>query len=90
VPRVLPDNVTAVIKANSWTWPAVFQWLQAQGNVALDEMHRTFNCGIGMVVVVAAADAEAAMRFLSERGETVYRLGEIRTREAGQEQTVIV
>jgi phosphoribosylformylglycinamidine cyclo-ligase len=90
VPRVLPENVTAVIEAHSWTWPAVFQWLQAQGNVALDEMHRTFNCGIGMVVVIAADDAEAAMHFLSEHGETVYRLGEIRAREAGQEQTIIV
>jgi phosphoribosylformylglycinamidine cyclo-ligase len=90
VPRVLPDNVTAVINANSWTWPAVFQWLQAQGNVELTEMHRTFNCGIGMVVVVAAADADAALRFLGEQGETVYRLGEVRAREAGQEQTLIV
>jgi phosphoribosylformylglycinamidine cyclo-ligase len=71
-------------------WPAVFQWLQAQGNVELTEMHRTFNCGIGMVVVVAAADADAALRFLGEQGETVYRLGEVRAREAGQEQTLIV
>jgi len=90
VPRVLPDDCTAVIEAGSWTWPAVFQWLQAQGNVALDEMHRTFNCGIGMVLVVAAADADAAMHFLGERGETVYRLGEIQHRAAGQEQTLIV
>jgi phosphoribosylformylglycinamidine cyclo-ligase len=58
--------------------------------VALAEMHRTFNCGIGMVVVVAAADADAAMRFLAGQGETVYRLGEIKAREAGQEQTLIV
>ena len=53
-------------------------------------MHRTFNCGIGMVVVVAAADADTALRFLGEQGETVYRLGEIRARAAGQEQTLIV
>ena len=90
VPRVLPENVTAVIDASSWTWPLVFQWLQAQGNVELAEMHRTFNCGIGMVVVVAAEDAEAARAFLGEQGETVYRLGEIHLREAGQEQTLIV
>ena len=90
VPRVLPENCTAVINANAWTWPAVFQWLQKGGNVALAEMHRTFNCGIGMVVVVAAVDADAAMRFLAGQGETVYRLGEIKAREAGQEQTLIV
>jgi phosphoribosylformylglycinamidine cyclo-ligase len=90
VPRVLPDNVTAVIDAKSWTWPVVFQWLQSQGNVELAEMHRTFNCGIGMVVVVASADADTALHFLREQGETVYRLGEIRARAAGQEQTLIV
>jgi phosphoribosylformylglycinamidine cyclo-ligase len=90
VPRILADDLTAVIHADSWTWPPVFQWLQAQGNVALAEMHRTFNCGIGMVVVVAAADAEAALRFLAAQGETVYRLGEIAARAAGQEQTIIL
>jgi phosphoribosylformylglycinamidine cyclo-ligase len=90
VPRVLPDNVTAVIHGGSWVWPAAFRWLQKQGNVALPEMHRTFNCGIGMVLVVDAGDAQAAMRFLAEGGETVYRLGEIRAREAGQDQALIV
>jgi phosphoribosylformylglycinamidine cyclo-ligase len=90
VPRILADGLTAVIRADAWTFPPVFQWLQTQGNVALAEMHRTFNCGIGMVLVVAEADAEAAMRFLAEQGETVYRLGEIATRAEGQEQTVIV
>jgi phosphoribosylformylglycinamidine cyclo-ligase len=90
VPRVLPDDVTAVIEAGAWTWPAAFRWLQAQGNVALAEMHRTFNCGIGMVLVVDRGDAEAAANFLADRGETVYLLGEIRARAAGQEQTLIV
>jgi phosphoribosylformylglycinamidine cyclo-ligase len=90
VPRVLPEDCTAVIRAGAWTWPPVFQWLQAGGNVALPEMHRTFNCGIGMVVIVGAHDAEAAMAFLSAKGETVYRLGEIQARQAGQDQTVII
>ena len=90
VPRILADDLTAVIQADSWVWPPVFQWLQARGNVALPEMHRTFNCGIGMVLVVAAVDAEAAMAFLTAQGETVYRLGEIAQRAPGQEQTVIV
>jgi phosphoribosylformylglycinamidine cyclo-ligase len=90
VPRVLPDPVCAVIDAGSWTWPAAFQWLQAQGKVELAEMHRTFNCGIGMVLVVDAGDAEATTNFLSDLGETVYLLGEIHAREAGQEQAIIV
>lgn len=89
VPRILAEDLSAVIQADAWTWPPVFQWLQAQGNVALPEMHRTFNCGIGMVLVVAEADAQAAMDFLQGRGETVYRLGRIEARE-GREQTVIV
>ena len=89
VPRALPDRVCAVIDAGAWTWPAVFQWLQSQGNVALAEMHRTFNCGVGMVLIVDRGDAEAAMQFLDARGETVYRLGEVRAREAGQDQAVI-
>jgi len=90
VPRILADDLTAVIHADAWVWPPVFQWLQEKGNVALAEMHRTFNCGIGMVVVVAAEHADAAMRFLTAQGERVYRLGEIAARAPGQEQTVIV
>ena len=63
---------------------------RAAFDAALAEMHRTFNCGIGMVVVVAAERADAAMQFLTAEGETVYRLGEIAARAPGQEQTVIV
>jgi phosphoribosylformylglycinamidine cyclo-ligase len=90
VPRVLPDNVTAVIEKSAWTLPPLFQWLQREGNVADDEMHRVFNCGIGMVVVVAAADADKAKGELTASGETVYQLGRIEARAAGQEQTLIV
>ncbi len=89
VPRVLPENVTAVIDKSSWTLPPLFQWLQAEGNVADEEMHRVFNCGIGMVVIVAAADAEKAGEMLATSGETVYTLGRIEARQAGQEQTII-
>ena len=90
VPRVLPENVTAVIQKSSWTLPPLFQWLQAQGQVADEEMHRVFNCGIGMVVIVAAADAAKATELLKAAGETVYTLGRIEARQAGQEQTLIV
>ncbi|MEW6164714.1 MAG: phosphoribosylformylglycinamidine cyclo-ligase [Pseudomonadota bacterium] len=89
VPRVLPENVTAVIEKSAWTLPPLFQWLQKEGNVADDEMHRVFNCGIGMVVIVAAADADRAVAELAATGETVYRLGRIEARQAGQEQTII-
>jgi phosphoribosylformylglycinamidine cyclo-ligase len=90
VPRVLPDHVTAVIKASAWTLPPLFQWLQEQGQVADAEMHRVFNCGIGMVVIVSAADAAQAAALLAAAGETVYPLGRIEVRQAGQEQTLIV
>ena len=89
VPRVLPDNVTAMLDKSAWTLPPLFQWLQREGNVADEEMHRVFNCGIGMVVVVAASDANRATELLTATGETVYALGRIEARQTGQEQTII-
>ncbi|WP_375592061.1 phosphoribosylformylglycinamidine cyclo-ligase [Chitiniphilus eburneus] len=89
VPRVLPDNVVAQLDGTSWTFPKLFQWLQKEGNVATAEMHRTFNCGVGMVVIVAADDAERAIALLSAEGETVYRLGAVRERNGDEHQTQI-
>jgi phosphoribosylformylglycinamidine cyclo-ligase len=64
--------------------------MQAEGNVAENEMHRVFNCGIGLVIVVAAADAEAAMVELKAQGEAVYQIGKIRARAGEEAQTVVV
>src|SRR5690606_37121506 len=89
IPRVLPENVTAVIEKNSWTLPPLFQWLQEHGNVEDAEMHRVFNCGIGMAVIVAASDADKAAEFLRKQGETVYTLGKIEQRAEGQHQTIV-
>lgn len=89
VPRVLPENLTAEIDSTSWTLPPLFQWLQRQGNVTHDEMHRTFNCGIGMVVIVSAADAERAQNLLTAEGEQVSRIGYVRQRNNGEEQTIV-
>jgi phosphoribosylformylglycinamidine cyclo-ligase len=77
VPRVLQENLLARIEKSSWPRPALFSWLQREGNVAEDEMHRVFNCGIGMVIVVAAADARRAAEHLRAAGETVYEIGRI-------------
>ncbi|KAB2932088.1 MAG: phosphoribosylformylglycinamidine cyclo-ligase [Candidatus Contendobacter sp.] len=77
IPRVLPANTKAVIDMQSWRRPAVFQWLQQQGGVAEAEMRRTFNCGVGLVVCVAAEDAGRAQAILQEAGETVWPLGQI-------------
>ncbi|MFZ1639986.1 MAG: phosphoribosylformylglycinamidine cyclo-ligase [Candidatus Contendobacter sp.] len=77
LPRVLPINTKAVIDTQSWQRPTVFQWLQQQGGVTEAEMRRTFNCGVGLVVCVAAEDADRAQTMLREAGETVWRLGHI-------------
>jgi phosphoribosylformylglycinamidine cyclo-ligase len=77
VPRVLQENLMAKIDKASWPRPPLFSWLQREGNVAEDEMHRVFNCGIGMVIVVAAQDAKRAAEHLRASGETVYEIGRI-------------
>jgi phosphoribosylformylglycinamidine cyclo-ligase len=89
VPRVLPDNVVAVMDATSWTLPPVFTWLAKEGGVAAHEMARTFNCGIGMVVVVEAAKAAEATRILTEGGETVFTIGTIRARVGDEAQSQV-
>lgn len=77
LPRVLPDNVTAAIDTESWQWPAIFTWLQDQGGIATPEMYRTFNCGVGMVVCVPAAQLQQAIDCLSALGESAWHLGQI-------------
>ena len=89
IPRVLPENCVAQIDAQSWPLPKLFQWLQQAGNVEQQEMYRTFNCGIGMAVIVPAEQADAAQAFLTEQGETVYRLGTIRERAGSEHQTQV-
>ncbi len=90
VPRILGEHLTAVLNKSAWDMPPLFRWLQEAGNVAENEMHRVFNCGVGMVVIVAAEDAARAMDSLKAAGETVYQLGEIAARAEGQAQTVVV
>ena len=90
VPRILPKKTRAVIHQASWPRPEVFQWLQRAGNVADGEMHRVFNCGIGMVVVVAAAAAKRAVAALRTAGETVYEIGSIEKSAAAEPDCVVV
>jgi len=90
VPRVLPENTVAELEKAAWPRPKLFDWMQAEGNVAENEMHRVFNCGIGLVIVVAAADADAAMAELKAQGEAVYRIGKIRARAGDEAQTLVV
>ncbi|EDN67604.1 phosphoribosylformylglycinamidine cyclo-ligase [Beggiatoa sp. PS] len=79
VPRVLPTGLCATINVQSWTRPAIFDWLQQQGNISDREMYRTFNCGIGMVVCVAPENLESALTLLNEMEETAWHIGNIET-----------
>ncbi|WP_413727894.1 phosphoribosylformylglycinamidine cyclo-ligase [Sodalis sp. RH19] len=88
IPRVLPADTQAVIDEGSWQWPAVFGWLQQAGNVSRHEMYRTFNCGVGMIVVVPAHSADRALSLLAGLGETAWKLGEIQAL-AGGERVII-
>ncbi|GGC83181.1 phosphoribosylformylglycinamidine cyclo-ligase [Undibacterium terreum] len=90
VPRVLGDKLTAVLHKDAWVMPPLFTWLQQHGGVADAEMHRVFNCGIGMVVIVSQDNADAALAQLTAAGETVTRIGEIRAREGDEAQTIVV
>lgn len=86
IPRVLPAHVTAQLDHTQWQRPAIFDWLQTQGQVEFKEMHRTFNCGIGMTIVVAAADAASTKAHLEALGETVFTIGYIRARQGDEHQ----
>lgn len=89
VPRVLGDHLTAVLQRDAWEMPPLFAWLQQHGGVANAEMHRVFNCGIGMVVILAPETAKEAMQQLTAAGETVFQIGSIRARIGAEHQTQV-
>lgn len=89
IPRILPPGTMACLEKDSWEIPSLFQWLQQQGNVAAEEMFRVFNCGIGMILVIAPEHAEEAMAALQASGETVRRIGHIRQRSADKPAILI-
>jgi phosphoribosylformylglycinamidine cyclo-ligase len=83
IPRVLPDGLHAHVDADGWEQPRLMAFLQAQGNIEPEEMARTFNCGVGMAVIVAEDDVAAVTKELEEAGETVVRVGHIGEGEKG-------
>ena len=89
VPRILPAHLSARLERATWRLPPLFEWLRQQGNVADDEMLHVFNCGIGMVVIVAAEHARQADEVLRAAGETVWRIGTVQARAAGEAPTVV-
>ena len=83
IPRVLPDNCHAIVDADQWQLPAIFRELQAGGEISGEEMARTFNCGIGMAVVVEEGDADGVAQALEGAGETVFRIGRVEEGQRG-------
>lgn len=89
IPRVLPKGMKAVIDGNSWEWPPIFKWLQEKGRVTEHEMYRTFNCGVGLIIVLPEDQAQQAIDILHDLGENVWRLGKIEAALDGEEQVDI-
>ncbi|APV48257.1 phosphoribosylformylglycinamidine cyclo-ligase [Betaproteobacteria bacterium GR16-43] len=90
IPRVIPENLCARVDRKTWKRPAIFDWLQRMGRVAEDEMARTFNCGIGMVLIVPRAESDAVLRGLTAHGIGATVIGAIVEREPGGPKTVVV
>jgi len=89
IPRILQPGLAVVLQRDAWTMPPLFTWLQQQGHVADTEMQRVFNCGIGMVIVVAADQANAVTTTLANQGETVFRIGEVVPQQRDAAQIVV-
>lgn len=90
IPRVLPDGVAATLHRDAWPMPPVFKWLQKAGNVADDEMHRVFNCGIGLTLIVSITEEAATLAFLKAQGLDAWRIGVIEARTAHQAATRVI
>mgnify|MGYP000352557677 FL=1 len=89
IPRVLPENTKAVIDGASWQWPAVFSWLQENGNVDTYEMYRTFNCGVGMIIALPAEQVDSALALLKAEGEQAWLIGAVADAAANEAQVEI-
>ena len=89
IPRILAHNLVAQLDTHQWHLPRLFSWLQEAGNIETAELYRTFNCGIGLIVVVAAEHKDAALTLLQQAGETVTPIGYIRERNGAEPQTLI-
>jgi phosphoribosylformylglycinamidine cyclo-ligase len=90
VPRVLPGNAVARLEKSRWPRPAIFDWLQSHGGVPEAEMHRTFNCGVGMVLVVPRAQVAATIATMEVHGVPAWEIGAVVAREGAAPQTVVV
>jgi len=88
IPRVLPETAQAVINGETWQWPEIFNWLKDNGNITEHEMYRTFNCGVGMIIVVPQDKVEQSVEILTAHGEKAWHIGAITDKADGEEQVV--
>lgn len=89
IPRVLPEGTQAHIDLTSWQWPAVFTWLQEQGNIDTEEMLRTFNCGAGLILAVPQINAEVVIAELKALGEQAWQVGTIAPKASASDDSVV-
>lgn len=89
IPRVLPENVKVELDASQWTVPAVFGWLSQSGNIDEQEMSRTFNCGIGAVLIVKAENANEIQSLIEVNSETVWRIGSVKSCSKNGNETLL-
>ena len=90
IPRVLPDTIQAKLDLTSWQIPAVFQWLQRTGNITAEEVHRTFNCGVGMILIVEPSAVNTCLRTLTAWGEKAWVIGATTRRQDNEPQVILV
>jgi len=89
IPRVLPEGTKVILDPAKWERPAVFNWLQEKGNIDWHEMHLTFNCGLGMIVVVSEDKAQQTLDILNAEGETATIVGQIEAAKENEEQVIV-
>lgn len=89
LPRVMPPGARAVITATAWPWAPIFEWIRDAGDIETREMYRTFNCGIGMVVIASPDDTGAALEHLRQSGESAWRIGWVEAARKGDARVVI-
>lgn len=89
IPRVLPAQTAAIIDTESWQLPAIFNWIQQQGNINATEMYRTFNCGVGMIICVSKDNVDTALKTLQDSGENAWVIGHIEDKAPSSDAVIL-
>ena len=90
IPRSFPKNLQAEVDKNSWEMPSIFHWIQNQASLDLSEMYKTFNCGVGFVVIINPNDLEVVETFFKNNDESIIRLGKIKKRNLNEASIIYI